>query len=402
MPARSSRCGRSSKIGSGIGRRRRLSALVAAQVLVAAIVWWPLVLGPLARGGIVVLDVYSSALSGDNAAGLITPAPRVSDETVALDGEGTRVTWWVPGLGDRHPGMLVVNGASQLGNDDPETRRISEALARAGYLVMLPEFSFLKDGRLERAAPARVDAAFAALLRRPDVDPDRVGAFGFSVGGGIMLAAAEMTGASLGRARYLGALGAFFDIPTYLASVVTGVQVRGGRPEPWVPDAEARLRLPVGAAQAIADPRDRERVVAAIRASGGRLEPDAPADLGDEARALWSVLAATDYERAVAGFQRLSPGLRDTFAALSPSTRWEALRVPVYWLHDEGDRFEPVSEAERALAAPRPGSTHLQLTRLLSHAAALGPGARQQGVDFWVRELSGLLGFAMDVLRRAG
>jgi len=349
-----------------------------------------------------VLDVYSSALSGGNAAALITPAPRVYDATVSLAGEDTRVTWWVPGLGDRHPGMLVVNGASALGNDDPETRRISEALARAGYLVMLPEFEFLKNGRLERAAPSRVDAAFAALLRRADVDADRAGAFGFSVGGGIMLAAAGMPGSSLGRARYLGALGAFFDIRTYLASVVSGTQVRGGRHEPWVPDPEARLRLAVGAAQAIAEPSDRERVIAAIRSSGGPLDADPPSDLGAEARALWSVLASTDYDRAVAGFETLSPPLRDTFAALSPRTGWAEVRVPVYWLHDEGDRFEPVSEAERASAALRPGSMRLQLTRLLSHAAALGPESRQQGVDFWGRELSGLLGFAFDVLKRAG
>ena len=58
--------------------------------------------------------------------------------------------------------------------------------------------------------------------------------------------------------------------------------------------------------------------------------------------------------------------------------------------------------AERASGAPHAGPTRLTLTRLLSHAAALGPDARQQGPDFWLRELSGLLGFAFDVLKRAG
>ncbi|HEY3217822.1 MAG TPA: hypothetical protein VGK15_01900 [Candidatus Limnocylindria bacterium] len=371
-------------------------------MLIAVVIWWPLLLGPLARGTIVVLDVYSSALTGHNAAAALTPAPRVSDETLSLAGEPSRVTWWVPGVGDRHPGILVVNGASTLGNDDPETRRISDALARAGYLVMLPEFAFLKDARLERAAPSRVDAAFAALLRRDDVDREHVGGFGFSVGGGILFAAAERPGAALGRARYLGALGAFFDIRTYLASVVTGTQVRGGRPEPWIPDPEARLKLPIGAAQALGDPRDRDRVVELIRAGGGPLPPDAPSDVGDEARALWSVLSATDYDRALMAVDALPAGLRETFATLSPSTRWDTLRVPIYWLHDEGDRFEPVSEAERAFAAVHPGPTRLRLTRLLSHAAALGSEARQQGPDFWARELSGLLGFAFEVLKQAG
>lgn len=372
--------------------------LAAAYVLV----WWPAFFGPLARGGIVVLDVYSSALTGNNAAALITPRPRIEETRLWLAGQESRVTWWVPGWGDRHPAMLVVNGASQLGNDDPETRRISEALCRAGYLVMLPEFDFLKEARLERTAPARVDAAFASMLARSDVDADRAGAFGFSVGGGILFAAAGMPDAALARARYLGALGAFFDIRTYLASVVSGTQVRNGMAEPWDPDPEARLKLPVGAAQAVADLSDRETVVAALQASGGALAPDPPPGIGAEGRAVWQMLSAADYGTALARFDALPTALRETFAALSPATRWRSVAAPVYWLHDEGDRFEPVSEAERAFAAAHLGTTALRLTRLLSHAAALGSGARQQGMDFWVRELGGLLGFAFDVLRRAG
>ena len=382
--------------------KARAVAIVAVLLVVFVAVWWVPFFAPLSRGAIVVLDVYSSALSGGNAAAAITPAPRVVEERLVLAGEDARITWWIPGAGDRHPAMLVVNGASSAGNDDPETRRISEALCRAGYLVMLPQLSFLTEARLERSAPARVDAAFAALLARGDADPDRAGAFGFSVGGGVLFAAAGVPGAALGRARYLGALGAFFDIRTYLASVVSGTQVRHGQAEAWTPDPEARLKLPVGAAQALSDTRDRDAVVAAIRASGGPLAADPPADLGAEARALWLALAATNYDTALARIDALPVSLRDTFAALSPRTRWAAVTASVFWLHDEADRFEPVSEAERASAAPHAGTTELHLTRLLSHAAALGPDAQAQGADFWVRELTGLLRFAFDVLRRAG
>jgi hypothetical protein len=267
---------------------------------------------------------------------------------------------------------------------------------------MLPQLSFLTESRLERSAPARVDAAFAALLARADADADRAGAFGFSVGGGVLFAAAGVPGAALGRARYLGALGAFFDIRTYLAAVVSGTQVRHGLKENWTPDPEARLKLPTGAAQALSESRDRDAVVAAIHASGGPLAAVPPGDLGAEARALWLALAATDYDTALARIDALPASLRDTFGALSPRTRWSAVSAPVFWLHDEGDRFEPVSEAERASVAPHAGTTELHLTRLLSHAAALGPEAQAQGADFWARELTGLLRFAFDVLKRAG
>lgn len=383
-------------------RRRRVAALVAALFLVFVLVYWSALFAPLARGAVVVLDVYSSAIAGSNWAAAITPAPRIEESRIALAGEDARVTWWVPGAGDRHAAMLVVNGATPLGNDDPETRRISEALARAGYLVMLPQLSFLTEARLDRTAPARVDAAFAAMLARADVDASRAGAFGFSVGGGVLFAAATRPNAALTRARYLGALGAFYSIRTYLASVVSGTQVRHGVMEKWTPDPEARLKLPRGAAQAIADARDRSVLLDAIDANGGVLAPDPPATLGAEGRSLWSLLSAPSYTDALARFDELPASLRDTYLELSPATRWSSLPVPVYWLHDEGDRFEPVSEAEQVTTNAHPGGSELHLTRLLSHAAALGGDARSQGPDFWVRELGGLLAFAFDVLKRAG
>lgn len=382
--------------------RRRRRWIVASLAVVLVVGLWAPLWAPLWRAGVVVLDVYSSAIYDSNYASAITPEPRRTDERIALGGEDVRVTWWIPGGGTRHAAMLVVNGATALGNDDPETVRVSEALARAGYLVMLPQFSFLTDARLERTAPMKVDAAFAAMLRRDDVDADRAGAFGFSVGGGVLFAAAGAPDAALARAKYLGALGAFFDIRTYLASVVSGTQLRHGALEPWTPDPEARLKLPLGAADALADATDRDMVTAAIRASGGPLDPAAPPGLGDEGRALWRALAATTYADALSALDALPASLRDTYATLSPATRWADVKAPVYWLHDEGDRFEPVSEAEDAVAAPHATGTTLHLTRLLSHAAALSQGARQQGIDFWARELAGLLGFALSVLRRAG
>ena len=114
------------------------------------------------------------------------------------------------------------------------------------------------------------------------------------------------------------------------------------------------------------------------------------------------MLSATDYDDALARIRALPAALRDVFDRLSPRTAWEGLAAPVFWLHDTGDRFEPVSEAETAAARPRAGPTHLQRTALLSHAAALGAGAREKGLDFWSTELIGLLSFATETLSAGG
>src|SRR6185503_13603726 len=324
--------------------RRRLSLVLL--VVVIAILWRP-VLRPVGAGAILVADIYSSALWDRNVVAYVTPPPRIEEGSERIGPQDMRVTWWIPGWGTLHPAVMLVNGATEKGNDDPETRRLAEALARAGYMVMLPEFPFIKEGRLERDATSILDAAFARAVARPETKGMAVGAFGFSVGGGMLLAAASRPGA-LSDASYIGALGAYFDLDTYLASVLSLTQRRAGALESWDADAEVRLRLPVAAAEAIADPSDRERITSELRATGGRLTGEPPSGLGTEAASLWRALSATDYDIALERLHLLPASLREVFDSLSPSTSWSSLRPPVFWLHDVGDRFEPVSEAETA------------------------------------------------------
>src|SRR5205823_5965497 len=262
---------------------RRRVALVLL-VLAIAFLWRPFV-RPLGAGAILVTDIYSSALWDRNVAAYVTPPPRIEDGSEPIGASDMRVTWWIPGWGSLHPAVMLVNGATEKGNDDPETRRLADALARAGYMVMLPEFPFIKAGTLERDATAILDAAFARALARPETKGMHVGAFGFSVGGGMLLAAASRPGA-LSGASYIGALG------------------------------------------------------------------------------------ASDYDIALERLHELPGSLREVFDSLSPRTSWSSLRASLFWLHDIGDRFEPVSEAETAAATAHAGPTRFQRTALLSHAAA--------------------------------
>src|SRR5437899_11113702 len=191
-------------------------------VLLIASLWRPL-LRPIGAGAVIVADIYSGALWDRNLAAAVTPQPRVEEATLRIRDADMRVTWWIPGWGARHPGVMLVNGATEFGNDDSETRRLSDALARAGYLVMLPEFPFIKEGHLERHAPDIIDAAFARLAALSETRGHGIGAFGFSVGGGMLLAAASRGGSPAGAA-YLGALGGYFDPDTYLARVLSRSQ----------------------------------------------------------------------------------------------------------------------------------------------------------------------------------
>lgn len=352
---------------------RRALAVLVATILISAL--WAPVVYPGGKAALVLLDVYSPAFVGTDLAALITPEPRAGETRETFAGITMRVSWWRPGWGDRHPAILIVNGATPVGNDNAATRQFGVTLARAGYLVMLPEFPFLKEGRLDADAPRVVDAAFAFLRGLPETRGHAAGAFGASVGAGIMLAAAGSR-PSLARADHLTVLGGYFDLYTYVASVATRSQgVAPAGIGPWEPSAEASERIPPAIVSAMPDDDDRDRVRAAF--------------------------AAHTYQAAIDALRSVSARGHDVLDRLSPRTVWASVSPPVFWIHDPDDSYEPLAEALAAEAAPRHGRFRLVVPRLLQHAE-VSTGAAARGPLFVLGELWNLLTFTLEVLRVAG
>jgi dienelactone hydrolase len=339
-------------------------------IAVAGYILWQPLLYPGGKAALVLLDVYSEPLAGVNVAKLLTPEPRAWETREAIGGVEMRVSWWRPGWGERHPAIMVVNGATPLGNDNAATRAFAATLARAGYLVMLPEFPFSTEGRLDPDAPRVVDAAFARLRALAETAGLRAGAFGASTGAALMLCAAGSHPA-LGRADHLTVLGGYFDLDTYVAAVAA----RSTGDTAWEPSAEARERIPPAVEAAMRSDEDRAKVRRAF--------------------------AAATYRDALEALASLSPQGRDLFDRLSPSTAWSAVAPPVFWIHDPQDTYEPLAEAQAAQAAPRPGRFALIVPRLVQHAE-VGQATKGQDPLTLLRELWGLLAFTLEVLRTAG
>jgi dienelactone hydrolase len=352
---------------------RRRFWLVLLLVAATAVLWSPLI-KPAGQAAILVGDIFTEQLVGTNVAAAITPEPRVSEDAGTFAGTPMRVTYWRPGWGDRHPAILIVPGAAPRGNDEPIMRSFGVTLARAGYLVMLPEFPFLKEGRFDSAATRQLDAAFAHARALPETAERSVGAFGVSVGAGMMLVAAAREPA-LRDAAFLAVLGGYYDLDTYLASLVSRTQRSASGTVPWEPSQEAQDRLPPGAIDLV------------------------PASARDAVRA---ALEPASYDIALARMRALPAEARAAFDSVSPETVWSEIRPPIYWVHDPLDMYEPFAEAEAALAAPRAGRMQLVVPRLVSHAAPIGEEAKAEGPLYVAGELWRLLTFTFEVLRVAG
>lgn len=340
----------------------------------AALAWRPL-LRPYWRAFIALAHVYSTELLGRSLVAFLTPEPRKWVTVETFGGVPMRVGWSRPGRGSRHPAMLFVIGATPEGIDFPQLIVAVEAFSRAGFLVMVPDLAFMKEERLDPTAPEQIAGAFE-MLREHRAAGERVGAFGFSIGGGVLLAAAVHDD-GLADATYLLVLGAYYDIRTYIASVASRSQRRDGRLVPWEPSPDVPERLAKAAAKLARDESERA--------------------------ALEVVLGTGSYDDALARIDALPAGLRASLDRLSPKVGWERIRAPIWWLHDEHDGYVPVAEGEAARRAPaREAPLRLVVPQLLQHAVPVSDAARGKGLAFWVRELWKLLRFAVRILRVAG
>jgi len=352
-------------------RRRWLAAILVAAT---AIVLWSPLLKPAGQAAILISDIFTEQLIGTNLAAAVTPAPRMVEGDDSFAGIPMRVTYWRPGWGDQHPAIMIVPGAAPRGNDEPILRSFGLSLARAGYLVMLPEFPFLKEGRFDSTSARQIDAAFAHVRSLPDTRERSVSAFGVSVGAGLMLVAAAREPA-LREATFLAVLGGYYDIDTYLASLASRSQRSASGTTPWEPSQEVQERLPRAALDVV------------------------PASARDAVR---MAITPAPYETALARIRSLPPEARSAYDSVSPESVWSEIRPPIYWIHDPLDTFEPLAEAEAALAAPRQGHMQLAVPRLVSHAAPIGEEAKAQGPLYVAGELWRLLTFTVEVLRVAG
>ena len=134
-----------------------------------------------------------------------------------------------------HAALIVTHGFTHEGAGDPRLQALCRRLARAGFVVVAPEFDEMRQYRLGLGDQADLEAAVAAVGRDPEVDPARVGVMAFSFG-----SAPTLIGLSQPPLRdavsFAVIFGGYFDLRRTFKYVLTGAYDgcghRGGRPCP--------------------------------------------------------------------------------------------------------------------------------------------------------------------------
>lgn len=348
-------------------RRLRRIGLVALVIVLLAVAWEPT---RVAMQTAVLLPNLLDA--GPKPLNLFSADPVRSSVPYRVPdggGEADLAELWLPSWAsaERPAGaMLLVFGVNNLGRNHPAIERVADGLARTGVAVLVPDSRTLLEGRLEVGEIDGVVRAFQLLAARPEVDPDRIGIFGFSVGGSLALLAARDPRIAE-RVRWVNPFGAYADAGTYLASVASHAYVGDDRePVAWQPTQlalEVFLRFVLDQVPAAADRRALARAFEDPVLAGERPAPDDALrqSLGDAGRTVHDLLTAPDLRTARAAIDALPASSLEFIDAISPARHLDGLLADVHLMHETEDHHVPFVESRSLAALLEPSG------RLLAH-----------------------------------
>jgi pimeloyl-ACP methyl ester carboxylesterase len=274
---------------------------------------------------------------------------------------------------DRAP-LLLIPGMVPEGKDDDRVAPFASAMARAGFRVVVPDLPSFRSLVVQRANETELSAAIEALCARPDLAPrGRCGVFGVSYAGGIAVLSL-LDPAVRPRVPFLVTMGAYADLDSVLAFLVTGRTFVRGRSHGVEPDQYSQYVFVRTFEQFLPLARDR-RLLEEITARRWN-DPSAPiADLADSlspAGRLPYELFATASPARVKWLAALPDTMRRLMARLSPARRdLSPLRMRLFLAHSWDDGTMPVGESWRlARLARRHSTVHLVLLHTVGHVEA--------------------------------
>jgi acetyl esterase/lipase len=292
---------------------------------------------------------------------------------------------YLPASAGPHGGVILYTGAFGL-RREPAFVQFAEALARSGAVVLVPESSALRAGEI---LPEEADSLLQAvdyLHGRPEVDPNRIGIFGFSAGGSIVLLAAE-TDVGRDEIAFVNIFGAYYDARELLREVATQSIEADGQAIPWQPDEVTRYAVAKQVVMSVADPVDRDILGRAL------LDKDSTAldqqdQLTPDGRLVLELFDQPSAARVDEILASLPPGARERLAAISPSTRIDRLKANLYVMHDRSDHFIPFIQSRQLVAAAPPATVRsFAEFELFGHVMP----NRQVDATTFIRELAKLL-----------
>lgn len=295
----------------------------------------------------------------------------------------------------RHSAVLLFFGVAPAPRDDPRVVELSQALARAGMVVMTLWSERMMEKRLDAEAPNYLVTAFQYLRSLPYVDPERVGVGGFCVGASLVtIAAADPRIAD--EVRFVNSFGGYFNAKDLVRAIASRQRFYDTSTEPWHPDDLTSEVFTGHLLESLRDPQERTQVETLLEQE---IPPPAQLEvLSPQGKAVYGLIRGVPLEETELYIAQLPEGLQRLLEELSPSQYVEKLKARVLIMHDREDALVPSTESRRlADALTRRGNLHYTEFTLFKH---MDP-TRPLGLFSFAKETFKLFWHMYNVLRIA-
>ena len=176
------------------------------------------------RDGVLSLLMVADIASKDKPSLFkkLTDEPSVTSDSIpAKDGRYVHFDIYSAGKNKPSAGMIVTHGFTEKGKNDKRLQSMAKRLARAGFVIMVPDLTQMRNFRLSLQDAEEITLCFEHFSQQPLVDPQKIGMMGFSFGTGpiiISMAQPELQE----RVKFGVFFGGYYDLKRALKYTLTG------------------------------------------------------------------------------------------------------------------------------------------------------------------------------------
>jgi pimeloyl-ACP methyl ester carboxylesterase len=324
-------------------------------------------------------DLLTDIAAGDAPSRLKETMPEPSRITIGYRrAAGTAIADVYRAAAAQRGAVVVVPGLTPDGKDDARLVAFAKSLARASFLVLVPDIANTRALKVSAADRASIADAIEELAQRFAGGGERsVGLVAISYAVGPALLAASRTPAGR-HVRFIVAIGGYYDIEAAIGFVTTGYfQAPDGSWQRGTPNEWGKWVFVRSNADRVTDPADRGwlRRIAERRLANPVAEiGDLVARLGPDGRAVYDLVINGDPARVPALIGQLPGAIREELRRLDLKGRhFAAIAGPVFLIHGRDDAIIPYSESVK-LAEAVGAQTDLTILDHFAHVDAGGIG----------------------------
>ena len=253
--------------------------------------------------------------------------------------------------GSKSAAILFFLGVNPAGRDDPRVINLSAALARSGFVVMVPWSENMANKKVD---PNDIDSlihAFQYLSSLEYVDAKRVAMAGFCVGSSMVTVAAQDPRIN-DQVALVNHFSGYYNGRDFLKQIASKSSFYNGVVEPWKPSDLTFDVFVNHLIDNLENPTDRDLLSHAF------LDADTTIHLSLESlthqgQAVYRLLSGVTLEEAEDVMSQLPQKFLDDLDAISPSTNLSNLKARIFIMHDREDDAAPVEESRRLSDALR-------------------------------------------------